>query len=79
LLDYHRGGDEGPWQSEIAAPGSFVYAHLFSAEPHAAGEQLLLSIGIEDYTRVDLGGMGANTQMTSHWFLHHLALRSTGG
>jgi hypothetical protein len=79
LLDYHRGDDEGSWSGEVAAPGSFVYVHLFSAEVHQAGSQLLLSFGLEDYTLLDLDDSWVNCRQTSRWFVHHVALRSTGG
>jgi hypothetical protein len=79
LLDYRRGGDEGSWAAALLAPGAFHAAQLFSVESHAAGQWVLLAIGVEDLNYMWLDDMEADSEMTNRWFVHHVAVRSTGG
>jgi len=78
LLNYTLGECDCCWARNITDPGKFRYAHLYSKESYAAGQWGLMAIGIHDHNYFWVNDMSCDTRMTSRWFVHHLALRSTG-
>jgi hypothetical protein len=80
LLDFHIGECDCCWSGKVAYanPGDFRYAHLFSTKSYAANQWLLIAFGIHDYNNVWVNDMSVDLAMTNRWFMHHLAIRSTG-
>lgn len=78
LLDYRRGEDEGCWASFIATGGDYRYAHLYSMESYAAGQWVLMAIGVHDYNYFWVNDMSCDSYLTSRWFVRQIAVRSTG-
>jgi hypothetical protein len=77
LLDYRR-DDEGSWSGDVAWPGNYLYPHLFSMHPYAAGQLVTLKIGIEDEQYVDMNDMSSYSFLTNRWFVSRVAVRSSG-
>lgn len=78
LMHYKRGGNEGDWTLPTPKPGDFRYVHFFSQESYAAGQWVLLAIGLFDWNHFWVDDMSLGSTMVSRWMVHHLALRSTG-
>lgn len=80
LLDYNRedDGEGGSWSGNVTWPGSSLYAHLYSTSSYAAGQLVMLNIGIHDHHECSLDDMSCTSRMTNRWFVKQIALRSTG-
>ncbi|HEX9914767.1 MAG TPA: hypothetical protein VGB32_07600 [Candidatus Bathyarchaeia archaeon] len=80
LLDFHMGECDCCWSGRVANayPGDFRYSHLFSTQSYAANQWLLIAFGIHDYNYFWTNDMSCDTYMLNNWFMHHLAIRSTG-
>jgi hypothetical protein len=78
LLDYRK-SYEHEWSSVVTWPGDYLYPHLYSMHPYAAGETVVLKIGVEDQNYVRLNDMTCFSNLTNRWFVSKVAIRSTGG
>jgi hypothetical protein len=77
LLDW--GTDhERSWSGDVAWPGDYLYPHLFSMYSYAAGQWVMLKIGIEDKNYVKMNDMSCYSYLTNRWFVSKVALRSSG-
>jgi hypothetical protein len=78
LLDYRR-DREGPWSGDVAWPGDYLYPRLFSLHPYAAGQWVVLKIGVEDQNYVMVNDMTCFSYLTNRWFVSKVAIKSSGG
>lgn len=78
LVDYHRGEREGRWSTVIAPLGEFRYAHFFSPDLYDAGQWVRCTFGTFFYHRIWVNDMSVHHDVASHWFIPHVAVRSTG-
>lgn len=78
LVEYRRGESEGRWSNVIAPLGEFRYAHFFSPRVYDAGEMVRCAVGIFHWHRIWLNDMSCHHDVSSRWFIPHVAIRSTG-
>jgi hypothetical protein len=79
IVDYRRGESEGGWA--VGGPtgsGVILPKHFFSHETYAAGERVYVAAGIRDMNYFWVDDMSCRSIMHSNWFVHHVAVRSTG-
>jgi hypothetical protein len=80
LLDFHMGEYDCSWSGKIANanPGDFRYVHLFSTQSYVATQWVYIAFGIFDHNYVWVDDYSVELSMTNRWFMHNLAIRSTG-
>jgi hypothetical protein len=80
LLDFHIGECDCCWSGRVsnANPGDFRYSHLFSTQSYAANQWVLIAFGLHDYNYFWVNDESCDLSMLNRWFMHHLAIRSTG-
>lgn len=77
LLDIQKNsdGDDISWSGEVLPPGSFLYPHLYSMHPYAAGQLVTLKLGIHDWHWGEVNDMGIYSSITNRWFVGKIAVR----
>jgi hypothetical protein len=72
LLYYHRGDNEGEWSGNMAMPGEFRYCHFVSQFDFAAGDWVLLRVGIQDNQDSVVNDMRVGLETKNSWVLRHV-------
>jgi hypothetical protein len=72
LLYYHRGDDEGEWSGNMAMPGQYQYCHFTSQFDFAAGDWVLLRVGINDNQDAVVNDTTVGLEIKNSWILRHV-------
>ncbi len=79
LYDFRRGESEGGWaRGGPAMPGQILTRHFVSHTVYPAGRWVWVAAGIRDMNYFWVDDMSCRSIMRSHYFVHHVAVRSTG-
>lgn len=68
-------GDDISWSGEVISPGKYLYPHLYSMHPYAAGQGVTLKLGIHDWHWGEVNDMGIYSSITNRWFVSKIAVR----
>lgn len=68
-------GDDISWSGEVLSPGKYLYPHLYSMHPYAAGQLLTLKLGVHDWHWGEVNDMGIYSSITNRWVVSKIAVR----
>lgn len=68
-------GDDISWSGEVVSPGKYLYPHLYSMHPYAAGQLVTLKLGVHDWHWGEVNDMGIYSSITNRWVVSKIAVR----
>jgi hypothetical protein len=77
VLDIRKSsdGDDISWSGEVLSPGKYLYPHLYSMHPYAAGQLITLKLGVHDWHWGEVNDMGIYSSITNRWVVSKIAVR----